>query len=68
MKFLRLAVFTLSSLLLAACSTQAWYAGLRQGGENQCRQAAPADAEACIARLNNKSYDEYNKERNGGQQ
>jgi hypothetical protein len=55
----------ITSLLLSACSTQAWYTGFRQGGENQCRQANPADAEACIARLNNKSYDEYNKERGG---
>lgn len=63
--FLPASTLLIACLFVTACSSQAWYAGVRQGGENQCRQqSAPADVEACIARLNNKSYDEYDKERN----
>lgn len=62
---LRRCTVLLVSLLLSACTTQAWYEGVKQGAAEQCRQTSPADPEACLSRLNTKSYDEYNKERSG---
>lgn len=59
------AVLTLP--LLSACTTQAWYDGLRQAQRDQCQHAPSADErQACLARNNAPSYDRYEKERNGG--
>lgn len=51
------------NLSLSACTTQAWYEGLKQGAANQCDSQPPGAREDCLSRLNNKSYDAYNKER-----
>ena len=61
----RLSALAFCSLLLSGCTTEAWYEGVKKGGENQCRQSSPADPEHCVSRLNNKPYDEYAKERSG---
>ncbi|MDP3540390.1 MAG: hypothetical protein Q8S26_16970 [Azonexus sp.] len=67
-RILRLTRLIFGSLLLFGCTTEGWYEGVKRGGENQCRQSAPADAEQCLSRLNTKSYDEYGKERSGQKQ
>ncbi len=57
------AAFACGIVLLSGCSTAAWYEGVKRGAENQCRQAIPADAEQCLARLNSLSHEQYDKER-----
>lgn len=50
-------------LLIAGCTTQAWYEGMKQGAENDCNKQPPGAREQCLARLNKKTYDEYERER-----
>jgi len=42
---------------------RAWYDGLQIGAQNSCDNQPPGAREECQARLNNKSYDAYEKER-----
>lgn len=51
------------SILLAGCTTQAWYEGFRLGAESQCTRQPPGADGACRDRVNQKTYDEYVKER-----
>ncbi|MDR3368320.1 hypothetical protein [Rhodoferax sp.] len=51
------------TLAVSACTTQAWYEGMKQGAVNQCDKQPPGAREDCLSRLNNKTYDAYNKER-----
>ena len=53
------------ALALAGCSTQAWYDGLKQSAQNECRRQTPGDVESCLARVNTMSYDEYERRRSG---
>lgn len=62
---LKLLMMLFFSLVLNACSTQAWYDGVRQGGEQSCRMQPPGAAEDCLARLNQQSYEAYEKARQG---
>jgi hypothetical protein len=48
---------------LAGCTTQAWYEGVKQGAENNCRNQPPSEIDRCLENLNKKSYEEYEKER-----
>lgn len=51
---------------LAACTTQAWYDGLRQSQRDQCQLSPTADErQACLERNKAPNYDRYEKERNG---
>jgi hypothetical protein len=49
--------------VLCGCTTQAWYEGAKLGAQNECRKQPPGAAEECLAHLNNKSYEQYEKER-----
>ena len=51
------------AILLAGCSTQTWYEGFRMGAESQCTRQPPGADGACRDRVNQKTYDEYVKER-----
>lgn len=64
MKGLRycLGVLTVAHIL-TACTTEAWYEGVRRGAENDCRKQPGTAAEDCLARLNKAPYSEYSKER-----
>jgi len=48
---------------LTACTTQAWYDGMQLRAENQCDSQPPGAREDCLARLNKKTYDAYEKDR-----
>jgi hypothetical protein len=50
-------------LLVSGCTTQAWYEGFKIGAENECYKQPPGAVSDCLARLNKKSQDEYEKER-----
>jgi hypothetical protein len=54
-----------SALSLSACTTAAWYQGMKISAENECRRRLSGDVERCLAQLNQKSYDDYEKERSG---
>ncbi len=51
------------ALSLSACSTRSWYEGMKMGAENECQKQPPGAREDCLARLNKKTYDAYDKER-----
>jgi hypothetical protein len=50
-------------LLGGGCSTQAWYEGLRISAESECYKLPPGAVAECLARLNKKTHEEYEKER-----
>jgi len=58
----------LSAIILAAtgCTTAAWYEGMKRSAENECRRLPADESERCMARLNKKSYEDYERERAGG--
>jgi hypothetical protein len=59
------ALLLLASVSVAACSTKAWYAGLRSAAENDCRRLPPGETGACLARLNAMPYEDYERKRSG---
>lgn len=61
---LRAGLAALAVLLLNACSTQAWFEGMREGARRQCRATPDASAgQECVERVNRGSYEQYEKER-----
>jgi hypothetical protein len=66
---------TLISLLLmiclvqgvGGCATQSWYEGMKISAQKQCDKQAPGAREECLARLNTKNYNAYEKERAAAQ-
>ena len=53
-------------LCLTACSTEAWYEGMKTRARNACYQRAPGDQQNCLDKVNKQSYDQYEKERTQG--
>jgi hypothetical protein len=53
----------LAATLLPACSSRAWYEGMRASAENECRKLPPGGYEDCMARVNRQSYEDYERER-----
>ena len=60
-----LLMYATVAFALAACSTQAWYEGMRLSAENECRRQLSGDVDGCLARVNKMSYDEYERRRSG---
>jgi hypothetical protein len=50
---------------ITGCTTQAWYEGVKKNAENNCRSQPSSESERCLEKLNNKTYEEYEKERSG---
>lgn len=50
---------------ISGCTTQAWYEGIKQGAENNCRKQPSSESERCLESLNKKTYETYEKERAG---
>ncbi len=55
----------MGALMLAGCTNQAWYEGLKLSAQNECRRQPPGELESCLARVNKMSYDEYERMRSG---
>ena len=57
----------IAGAMLAAggCTTAAWYEGMKRSAESECRRQPADESERCLARLNKKTYEEYEKERTG---
>lgn len=62
--FILTALIALSATM-TACTNKAWYEGVKEGARNNCRSQPPGEVEACLERLNTKTYEEYEKERSG---
>ena len=56
-------VLTSLMLMMAGCSTQAWYEGFKVAAENDCYMQPPGAIAECLSRVNKKSHDDYEKER-----
>jgi len=52
--------------VLQACTTKSWYSGMQMSAESQCRQKPGEEAQRCLAGLKKQSYEDYEKERQGG--
>ena len=58
------ALFTISSLLLVACTQQAWFEGLRERERQQCYDnPSQAEVEHCLDRVNATTYEDYERDR-----
>ncbi|MCA3239017.1 MAG: hypothetical protein ACK5RC_00350 [Curvibacter sp.] len=60
---LTLLLALLAALPLTACSTRAWYEVSKASAESECRKLPPGGYEECMGRVNRKSYEDYDKER-----
>ena len=63
MRIKYLQLFLSSLFLLGGCTMQSWYEGMKMRAENECRMQQPGATEDCLARVNHKTYDDYEKER-----
>jgi len=60
-----IALAILAGLLMTGCSSKAWYGGMKLSAENECRRLPPGESEACLARQNTMTYEEYERRRSG---
>ena len=58
-------LFAATMLAGGGCTTAAWYEGMKRSAESECRRQPADESERCRARLNKKTYEEYEKERAG---
>lgn len=56
-------IFILLGSGLAACSTEAWYEGMKVRARNECYQQPAGERQNCLDHVNKDSYDKYEKER-----
>jgi hypothetical protein len=61
----RLGIALAAACLVAGCSTQAWYGAVQLAAENNCRRQPQGEVDACLARLNKMSYEDYERRRLG---
>lgn len=59
------ACLTIASLVGSACTTEAWYEGVKRSAEDNCRRQPASAADECLSRVNKQTYQEYEKERSG---
>ena len=59
----KLLLLALAAALIGGCTTQAWYEGMKQSAVNNCDKQPPGAREECLSRVNQKSYNDYEKER-----
>jgi hypothetical protein len=64
-QLLALITLALFILITCGCTNKAWYEGVKEGAKNNCRSQPPGEVDACLEKLNNKTYEEYEKERSG---
>lgn len=54
---------TTLALALAGCTSQAWYESARQSAALECQKQPAGAYEECMSRVNQKSYEDYRRER-----
>lgn len=63
MKSATLHLSIIAMLSVAGCSTGAWYEGVKNRAEHDCRSQPGAAADDCLSRINRQSYEDYEKAR-----
>lgn len=58
-------LFSIVMIIMSGCTSQAWYEGVKESANNNCRNQPPSEVNRCLDKLNNKTYEEYEKERSG---
>lgn len=56
-------LLTVFTVTLGGCTSSAWYDGFKEGAKNNCRNQPESERERCLEKLNEKTYEEYEKER-----
>lgn len=56
-------LLTVFTVTLGGCTSRAWYDGFKEGAKNNCRNQPESERERCLEKLNEKTYEEYEKER-----
>jgi len=54
-----------ATLVGSACTTEAWYEGVKQSARNDCQRQPPSAVNECLSRVNSQTYQDYEKERSG---
>ena len=57
--------FAFSMFTISGCASQTWYEGVKESAKNNCRMQPPGEVDRCLEKVNNKSYEEYEKDRVG---
>lgn len=64
MKYHKTLARLLGLLVLAGCTTQAWYEGLRENERQRCRGLPdPQEAQRCLREVEQRTYEDYRRER-----
>ncbi len=65
LRFLLKAILLVGSTvgILAGCSARYWYNYAAGNAKAECERKAPPERPDCLATVNNRTYDEYEKER-----
>ena len=58
-----IACLLVAMLTTSGCTTETWYYSAKNFAENNCRKQPSSSADDCFARLNNATYETYEKER-----
>lgn len=53
----------LATVLLSACTTEAWYEGVQRSAEAECLKRPGATVQDCSAKVNAQRYPEYEQAR-----
>jgi len=65
-KFHILLFFWLVFVTFPGCSSRSWFEGFREMERQNCyKMESPAERQECLDRLDETSYDQYQKEREG---
>lgn len=56
-------LLTVFTVTLGGCTSRTWYDGFKEGAKNNCRNQPESERERCLEKLNEKTYEEYEKER-----
>ena len=62
---MRIRMLACLAIVLQACTTQSWYAGLQNSAEQECRRKPGDEMQRCLERLKKQDYRDYEKERTG---
>ncbi len=65
MKHSRFVVLSILSLMILGCSNKSLYEAIQENRVNDCRNLSYQKEQQCLNSLNQKSYEEYQRERNG---
>jgi len=63
-RFLAFILISYVSICISGCSSKAWYEGFREERRRNCYKIeSPNERQKCLKEVDEKSYDQYQKER-----